>query len=162
VNLFRLPTTNVDASLLQNLSRLHIYCANNSSFHQAMALFSSVFGQLRHLSLKLRASTFISGPLSISGDTIQRLCIDRLRPWTTYALNLYFCVVNDLEEKTVFNGFLNVPFVHRKRPKVYIQECHNRDVGRDYHCFLVFTSYNETTLRTSLFSEDLKMCVDHI
>ena len=96
----------------------------------SIALFSSVFGQLSDLSLKLRASTFISGPLSISGDTIQQLCIDRLKPWATSALDLSFSVANDLEKKVLYNGFFKVPFVHRKRPKIYIQERDNEDIIR--------------------------------
>jgi len=58
----------VDIHLLY-LSRLRIDCANNTSFHRAIALFSSVFGQLSHFSLKLKAYTSIFDPWIISCDT---------------------------------------------------------------------------------------------
>jgi hypothetical protein len=153
----------VDANLLQYLSRLHIHCTYSNTFHQAIALFSSVFGQLSHLSLKLQASTLTSGPLIISGDIIQQLCIDRLKPCATYILNLLLHVENDLEEKIIFKSFLTAPFVHRERPRVYIQERSNWDIGHNYHCFMVYTSpCNDTILPSDLFSIDLERYVENI
>jgi hypothetical protein len=58
----------VDIHLLY-LSRLRIDCANNTSFHRVIALFSSVFGQISHFSLKLKAYTSIFDPWIISCDT---------------------------------------------------------------------------------------------
>ncbi|CAF1406600.1 unnamed protein product [Rotaria sordida] len=93
-----LPTT-IDAHRLQYLSRLRINCRNSISFHRIIALLSSVFGQLCHLSLKLEAFTLISDPLIISDDIIQQFCIDRLQPMATYILNLLFYIMDDFEEK---------------------------------------------------------------
>ncbi|CAF1557658.1 unnamed protein product [Rotaria sordida] len=62
-----LPTS-IDTHHLRYLSRLRINCMNSISFHRIIALLSSVFGQLCHLSLKLEAFTSISDPLIISGD----------------------------------------------------------------------------------------------
>ncbi|CAF1554477.1 unnamed protein product, partial [Rotaria magnacalcarata] len=107
-----LPAT-IDVHLLRHLSRLRIYCLNSISFHRTIALLSSVFGQLRHLSLKLQASTFISGSWIISGDTIQQVCIDRFQPTATYSLDLVLHVENDLEEKIIFNSLFKVLFTHR-------------------------------------------------
>lgn len=151
----------VNTDFLRCLSRLHIHCVNNHSFHQANALFSSVFCQLNHLSLKLRALTFISGPLCISGDTIQQLCIDRLNPCATYALDLFFYVVNDLDKKIIFNRFFNVPFVYQQQPRVYIQERANWEM-KNYHCFMVYTlPYNEKRLQTDLFSTNMKRYIEN-
>ncbi|CAF4486922.1 unnamed protein product, partial [Rotaria sp. Silwood2] len=86
-DLIPLPAA-VDGFLLPRLSRLSMNCMDKRSFHRAVALLSSVFIQLTHLSLKLFACTSISGPLFISGDTIQKLCIDRLKTSFTYTLNL--------------------------------------------------------------------------
>ncbi|CAF3269438.1 unnamed protein product, partial [Rotaria sp. Silwood2] len=97
-----LPAT-IDPHLLQYISRLRINCLNNISFHRIIALLSSIFSQLCHLSLKLEADTLISGSLIISGDIIQQLCMDRLKPMATYSLNLLLYVENDLEEKKIFN-----------------------------------------------------------
>src|SRR5437762_2522121 len=106
---FRLPVA-VDARLIYHLSRLSINCLDNISFHRAVALLSSVFSQLSRLSLKLNAYTLVTGPLIISGDTIQQLCIDRLKPLTIYVLDLSLYVEDDLEEKVILNSFLKVPF----------------------------------------------------
>ncbi len=126
-------------------------------YHLFIALLSSVFGQLSHLSLKLDACTLNSGPLSISGDVIQQSCIDRLKPSATYSLNLYLNVEYDLEEKIIFNSFLKYPFTNRQQPRVFIQECDNFDIGSDYHCFMVYNlPYNDTKLSTYLFSTDLE------
>jgi hypothetical protein len=162
MNLFRLPGA-VDANLLQYLSRLHIHCADNSSFHQAIALFSSVFGQLSHLSLILEAYTLISGPSIISGDIIQQLCIDPLKPCTTYILNLLLYAANDLEEKIIFKSFFTAPFVHRQRPRVCIQERAGWGIDHNYHCFMVYNlPYNERILPIDLFSIDLEKYVENI
>ncbi len=47
-------------------------------FHRAIALLSSVFDQLTHLSLKLEEYTYIFDSLIILGDTTEQLCINRL------------------------------------------------------------------------------------
>ncbi|CAF3839192.1 unnamed protein product [Rotaria sp. Silwood1] len=114
-----LPAT-IDAHLLQYLSRLRIHCLNNISFHRTIALLSSIFCQLCHLSLKLEANTLISGSSIISGDIIQQLCIDRLKPMATYSLNLLLYVEHDLEEKIIFNSFFQVAFTRRQKPRVFI------------------------------------------
>ncbi|CAF4639896.1 unnamed protein product, partial [Rotaria sp. Silwood2] len=92
----------VDARFLRRLSRLKLH----------------LFGQLTHLSLKLNAYTSISGALIISGDTIQQLCIDRLKPSAIYTLNLSVNVINESEEKIIFNSFVKASFARRKRPKI--------------------------------------------
>ncbi|CAF1380587.1 unnamed protein product [Rotaria sordida] len=151
-----LPTT-IDAHRLQYLSRLRINCRNSISFHRIIALLSSVFGQLCHLSLKLEAFTLISDPLIISGDIIQQFCIDRLQPMATYILNLLFYIMDDFEEKKIFNTFLKVPFTHRQRPRVFIQELDDHDFDDLYHGFMVYTlPYNNTILSSYIFSTDLE------
>ena len=118
MNLFRLPTT-IDAHLLRYLSRLRIECMNSISFHRIIALLLSVFGQLWHVSLKLEAFTSISDALIISGDIIQQLCIDRLKPLATYNLNIELDVKDDLKHKIIYNSFLDTSFTNRQRPSVY-------------------------------------------
>ncbi|CAF2115476.1 unnamed protein product [Rotaria magnacalcarata] len=107
----------VDASLLLYLSRLHIYCENSISFRRIIALLSSVFGQLSHLSLKIVAFLIIPTPLVVSGDIIQQLCIDRLKPLATYNLNIELDVKDDLKHKIIYNSFLDAPFTNRQRPR---------------------------------------------
>ncbi|CAF1019677.1 unnamed protein product [Rotaria sordida] len=51
-SIFKLPAA-VSTYLLHRLSRLCLNCLNNRSFHRTVALLSSVFGQLTHLSIKL-------------------------------------------------------------------------------------------------------------
>ena len=126
----------VDDIHLVHLSRLRIYCANNTSFHRVIVLFSSVFGQLNHFSLKLEAYTSTIDPWIISGDTIQQSCIDPLKPLATYNLNLLFNIEDDLEEKVIFNSFFKVPFTERQHPKVFIQERDSLSIGHNYHCFM--------------------------
>ncbi|CAF4189589.1 unnamed protein product [Rotaria sp. Silwood2] len=151
-----MPVT-IDAHRLQHLSRLLLRCVNRISFHRTIALLSSVFGQLCHFSLKLEAFTLISGPLIISGDIIQQLCIDRLKPMATYNLNLLLYVKEDLEEKLIFNSFLKVPFIHKQRPRVFIHERDNFVLGDIYHRFMVYTlPYNDTILSSYMFSRDLE------
>ncbi|CAF4880022.1 unnamed protein product, partial [Rotaria socialis] len=96
INLLPAP---IDSHHLLYLSRLRIACNNNISFHRIVALLSTVFGQLNHLTLQFEVDTLPSGPLVISGDTIQRLCIDRLKPSTTYTLKLLFYAECDWGEK---------------------------------------------------------------
>ncbi|CAF2155333.1 unnamed protein product [Rotaria magnacalcarata] len=151
-----LPAT-IDAHLLQYLSRLRIHCLNNISFHRATALLSSILSQLCHLSLKLEADTLISGPAIISGDIIQQLYIDRLKPMATYSLNLLLYVEHDLEEKIIFNSFLQAAFTHRQKPRTFVQECNGSDMSSRYHCFMVYTlPYNGTILLSHMFSTDLE------
>ncbi|CAF1208543.1 unnamed protein product [Didymodactylos carnosus] len=130
----------IDGRHLLYLSRLSINCANNISFHRIIALLSSVFGQLTisHLSIKLEVFTLNSGPLIISGDIIQQLCIDRLKPSATYILNLLLYVQYDLEEKIIFNSFSKCPFTNRQQPRVFIQERDNFDIRHNYHCFMTW------------------------
>ncbi|CAF2071159.1 unnamed protein product [Rotaria magnacalcarata] len=155
-NRLTLPAT-IDAHLLQYLSRLRIHCLNNISFHRATALLSSILSQLCHLSLKLEADTLISDPAIISGDIIQQLYIDRLKPMATYSLNLLLYVEHDLEEKIIFNSFLQVAFTHRQKPRVFVQECNGSDMCSRYHCFMVYTlPYNGTILLSHMFSTDLE------
>ncbi|CAF1234545.1 unnamed protein product [Rotaria sordida] len=151
-----LPAT-IDPHLLQYLLRLRIHCLNNISFHRTMALLSSVFSQVCHLSLKLEACTFISGSFIISGDIIQELCIDRLKPMATYSLNLLLYVEYDLKEKIIFNSFLKVPFTRRQRPRIFIQECNDCGIHHTCHCFMVYTiPFNDTILSSYMFSRDLE------
>ncbi|CAM4814850.1 unnamed protein product [Rotaria magnacalcarata] len=147
----------VDASLLLYLSRLHIYCENSISFRRIIALLSSVFGQLSHLSLKIVAFLIIPTPLVVSGDIIQQLCIDRLKPLATYNLNIELDVKDDLKHKIIYNSFLDAPFTNRQRPRVFIQERGNFDLGDNYYCFTVFTSpCTDRILPTYFFSRALQ------
>ncbi|CAF2993278.1 unnamed protein product [Rotaria sp. Silwood2] len=151
-----LPTA-VDARLLLYLSRLHINCKDGISFHRAIALLSSVFGQLRHLSLKLETDVVISSPMTISGDIIQELCIDRLNPGAIYNLNLDLHVQYDAKEKIIFSSFLTAPFTNRQRPKVFIQELVSDEVDHYCHYFTVFTlPCYERKLPTYMFSRALE------
>ena len=157
-----MPTT-IDAHLLQHLSRLHISCLNSISFHRIIALLSSLFNQLCHLSLKLEANTYVCGSMIISGDIIQQLCIDRLKPMTTYSLNLLLYVTNDSEEKIIFNSFCQVEFIQREKPRVVIRECYDPNLSLDNLCFIVFTlPYNDTTLLSHMFSNDFKKYIENI
>lgn len=145
------------------LSRLRIDCANNTSFHRAITLFSSVFGQLSHFSLKLNAYTSIVDPWIISGNTIQQFCIDRLKPLATYNLNLLFNVEGDLEEKIIFNLFFKVPFTNRQHPRVFIQERDSLYIGGNYHCFMVYTlPCTDRVVSTHMFTSELQMYVKNI
>ncbi|CAF2581876.1 unnamed protein product [Rotaria sp. Silwood2] len=147
----------VDAHLLLYLSCLHINSKDSISFHRAIALLSSVFGQLRHLSLKLESDVVISSPLTISGNIIQELCINRLNQGAIYNLYLDLHVKNDAKEKIIFNSFLTAPFTNRPRPKVFIQELISNDVEHDCHYFTVFTlPCYERKLRTYMFSRTLE------
>ncbi|CAF1410271.1 unnamed protein product [Rotaria sordida] len=149
--------TGIDINHLRYLSRLRINCMNSISFHRIIALLSSVFGQLCRLSLILEAFTSISDPLIISGDIIQQLCIDRLQPTATYILNLLLYVLDDIEEKIIFNSFFKVPFIHRQLPRVFIQELDDRDFGSIYHSFRIYTlPYNSTILSSYMFSTNLE------
>ncbi|CAF1004592.1 unnamed protein product [Adineta steineri] len=152
-----LPTA-IDAHHLKHLSSLHMNCLNNISFHRIVSLLSSLFNQLTHLSLKLEADTLVYGSMIISGDTIQKLIIDRLQRMATYSLNLLLYVRNDLKEKRVFNLFRRMEFIQREKPKVVIRECYDRsNLGTDTHCFIVFTlPYNDTTLLSHMFSNDFE------
>jgi hypothetical protein len=150
----------VDTHLLHRLSRLTLNCVYNRSFHRAIALFSSIFGQLTYLSLKLDlGSSEMSDRFIVSGDTIQELCIDRLKPCAIYTLNLLLIIGNDLEEKRILNSFFKAAFTHRQRPTVIIQK-NSRFTQNSSYSFLVYTlPYNGTILETSHFSEYLQMYV---
>ncbi|CAF5088563.1 unnamed protein product [Rotaria sp. Silwood1] len=105
----------------------------------------------------IKANTLISGSLIISGDIIQQLCIDRLKPMATYSLNLLLYVEHDLEEKIIFNSFFQVAFTQRQKPRVFIQECNDSDISSRYHCFMVYTlPYNDIILLSNMFSTDLE------
>ncbi|CAF2057908.1 unnamed protein product [Rotaria magnacalcarata] len=146
----------IDCHHLLYLSRLRIYCTDNISFHRIVTFLSFIFGQFSQLSLKLEIFSSISDPFIILGDTIQKLCIDRLKPCATYFLNLSFYVEDDLEEKTIFISFLKASFIHRQRPKVFIQGCPG--YGTTYmYSFVVYTlPYNDTILPTTLFATNLE------
>jgi hypothetical protein len=125
-----------------------------------MTIFSSVFGQLSHFSLKFEAYTSIFDPWIISGDTIQQFCIDRLKPLAMYNLNLLFNIQDDLEEKIIFNSFFKVSFTHWQHPRLFIQERDSLSIGHNYHCFIVYTlPYNDTIISTHMFTSDLQMYV---
>ena len=143
-----------DARLLRNLVRLRVNCLNTMSFHRTIVLLSCVLNQLIYFSLKLNSYTSIYDPFSISGKVIQQTCIDRLKPSASYALDLSFNVEKDWKEKEIYNSFVKAPFFRRSKPKVIIQERNNWGIGRDYHCFILYTSpYNGTNLQTYFFSE---------
>jgi hypothetical protein len=156
---FRLPVA-VDARLLCHLSRLSINCLDNISFHRAVALLSSVFSQLSRLSLKLDAYTLATGPLIVSGDTIQQLCMDRLKPLAIYILDLSLYVEDDLEEKVILNSFLEAPFSRREQPKVFIKERDSWNIEPKCYCFVVHTSpYKGTIFEPFLFPKNLQVYV---
>ncbi|CAF2724725.1 unnamed protein product [Rotaria sp. Silwood2] len=106
----------VDSHLLSYLSCLRIDYANNVSFHRIIGLLSSVFGQLRHLSLKLEVCTLNSDPLCISDDIIQQLCIDCLKPSATCSLNLLLYVELSIKiidnQQIMFQGIKPVMLTH--------------------------------------------------
>ncbi|CAF0779352.1 unnamed protein product [Adineta steineri] len=144
----------IDARQLRYLFRLSVNCEDKISFHKAVALLSSVFGQLTYLSLKLLATTSISDRLIITGDTIQNLCISRLKSSTFYRFNLLVHVKNDLEEKKILNSFLNAPFVNQseQRSKKIIQEIDDWSVCENSYCFTLSTlPYNEIKIPSYLF-----------
>jgi len=128
-----------------------------------VALLSSVFGQLNHLSLKLEARMLISGSLIISGDIIRQLCIDRLKPMANYSLSLLLNVENDLQDKLIFNSFLKVPFIHRQRPRVFVQEYKNHGISHTCHCFMIYTfPYNDTVVTPYIFSTNLQKYIEKV
>ncbi|CAM4834719.1 unnamed protein product [Rotaria magnacalcarata] len=152
-----LPTS-IDANRLRYLSRLNLNCANSISFHRSIVLLLSIFGQLTHLSLKLRTSMSLSDPLIISGDTIQQLCIDRLKPFSSYALDLYFFAKEDLKEKSLLKSFVQAPFTSRKRPRVIIRKDPDEDMYYNTYRFNVYTlPYNGTELTKLLIPENLQI-----
>ncbi|CAF4102584.1 unnamed protein product [Rotaria sp. Silwood2] len=158
-----LPTP-VDAHLLRQLSRLTLNCIDEISFHRTIELFSSVFGQLIHLSLKLIAYSSVFDPLIISGDTIQKLCIDRLNSLATFALNLTFSISNDMNNKVIYNSFVNAPFTNLQRPKVFIRNDFFISNGYDKYCFVVYTlPYTDTKFGKSIIYEYLQTsCPLHV
>jgi hypothetical protein len=87
IKLFRLARA-VDARLLSHLSRLSLNGMNKISFYRIIGILLSVFAQLKHLSLKLDIDAKMPDSLVISGDIIQRVCIDRLNPLATFTLNI--------------------------------------------------------------------------
>ncbi|UJR32550.1 hypothetical protein I4U23_020012 [Adineta vaga] len=152
-----LLSTTIDVHRLPYLSRLSINCRNSMSFYRMITLLSSVFGQLCRLSLELVAFTSLTDLLIISGDIIQQICIDRLQSTATYTLNLLLYAADDFEENIIYNSFFKVQFIHRKRPRVFIQKFDVRDVGPRYYCFSVYTlPYKSTTLSSYIFSADLE------
>ncbi|CAF0769752.1 unnamed protein product [Rotaria sordida] len=157
-SILKLPTA-VNTHFLHRLSRLRLNCFDNRSFHRAVALLSSVFGQLTHLSLKLEIWSSVSDPFIISGDTIQQLCIDRLKPCATYTLNLLLTIKKDLKEKVILNSFFKAAFTYRQRPAVIIQENSRLSCSTSgtYSFFVYTLPYNGTILETSLFSENLQI-----
>ncbi|CAF3623642.1 unnamed protein product [Rotaria sp. Silwood1] len=151
MNSSRLPAP-IDCRLLLYLSHLHINCIDNVSFHRIIAFLSSIFGQLTQLSFKLEIFTLLSEPFIILDDTIQKLCIDRLKPWTKYTLNLSFYVEDELKKKIAFNSFLKSPFIFQKQSKVIIQEYSGYNTTYLYSFVVCTSSYIDTILPTSLFT----------
>ncbi|CAF1128943.1 unnamed protein product [Adineta steineri] len=157
-NVISLPPA-IDYRLLGRLSRLSMNCRDKRSFYRSVSLLSSVFNQLNHFSLILYASTSVSDRWIISGDTIQKLCIHRLKPSSIYTLNLSVTVKNDLDEKRIFNSFLKVPFALKERPKVIIKERNNwLSNSNNYRCIIYTIPFNERSLSTNLLSKDLSKC----
>ncbi|CAF4475980.1 unnamed protein product [Rotaria sp. Silwood2] len=152
-DIYKLPTP-ADAHLLCRLSRFSLNCFNKISFHRTIALFSSVFGHLIYLSLKLRAYLSISDPLIISDDMVQKLCIDRLNLSATFALNLTFDIINDMKDKIIFNSFVNAPFTNQQRPKVFIRNNFSISNDHDTYCFVVYTLlYTDTQFGQRIFRD---------
>ncbi|CAF2978676.1 unnamed protein product [Rotaria sp. Silwood2] len=152
-DIYKLPTP-ADAYRLCRLSRLSLICFNKISFHRTIALFSSVFGHLIYLSLKLRAYSSISDPLITSGDMVQKLCIDHLNSSATFALNLTFDVINDMKDKVIFNLFANAPFINQQRRKVFIRNNFSISNGHDTYCFVVYTlPYTDTQFGQRIFRD---------
>ncbi|CAF4932984.1 unnamed protein product, partial [Rotaria sp. Silwood1] len=58
--------------------------------------------------------TSIPDPLVISGDTIQKLAIDRIKSLITHILHLLFYVQYGLDEKGILDSFLLSPFTYRQ------------------------------------------------
>ncbi|CAF3926893.1 unnamed protein product, partial [Rotaria sp. Silwood1] len=155
-DIHKLPAP-VDARLLRHLSRLKLNCINTISFHKTSALLLSVFGQLAHLSLILKADSLVSDPLIISGDTIQQLCIDRLNLLATFTLNLKLTINNDMKDKVIFNSFVKAPFTNRQQPKVFIQNYFSVNNSYDTYCFDVYTlPCSDTELGKSIIAEYLQ------
>jgi hypothetical protein len=81
-----------------------------------------MFGQLTHLSLKLRANISISDLLIISGDTIQQLCIDRLNSLITFTFDLVLIIKKDTNDKIILDSSLKAPFTNRQRSKIIVRD----------------------------------------
>ena len=125
-----------------------------------MTLLSSVLNQLTHLSLKLIEDTSIYDPLIISNDIIHQLCFSRLNASATYDLNLLFHIEYDVEQKRIFNSFINHPFVYQQQSKIFIQETNHYDTGDKCHSFIVYTiPYNDTTFSSYLLCRNSQMYV---
>jgi hypothetical protein len=125
-----------------------------------MILLSSVLNQLTHLSLKLDQYTRISDPLIISSDIIHQLCFSRLNASATYDLNLLFRIMYDVDEKRIFNSFINHPFVYQRQSKIFIQETNHHDRGDKCHSFIVYTiPYNDRTFSSHLLCRNSQMYV---
>ncbi|CAF1256905.1 unnamed protein product [Adineta steineri] len=130
LDLTQMPSP-IDARQLRYLFRLSMNCEDKISFHKAVALLSSIFGQLTYLSLKLLATTSISDRLIITVH-----------------------VKNDLEEKKILNSFLNAPFVNQseQRSKKIIQEIDDWSVCENSYCFTLSTlPHNEIKIPSYLF-----------
>ncbi|CAF3162989.1 unnamed protein product [Rotaria sp. Silwood2] len=124
-------TVTVDARLLCRLSRISLTCMNAISFYRTIAFLVPVFGQLKHLSLKLDIYAQVPDSVVISGDTIQRLCIDRLNPLATFTLNISAIIKNDIKDKVILNSYLKAPFVNQQQPKVVVHDNVTMNISRD-------------------------------
>ncbi|CAF4319596.1 unnamed protein product [Rotaria sp. Silwood2] len=144
----------VDARFLCRLSRLSLTCMNTISFYRTMALLVSVLGQLRHLSLKLDIDAKLPDSLVISGDTIQRLCIDRLNPLATFTLNIMAIINNDMKDKMILNSYFKAPFANRQRPKVVIHDNFSLNIS-DHNIF-------KRTPQMSIEGMDLFLLADEL
>lgn len=99
----------------------------------------------------------------ISGDTIQQLCNNQLKPYAYYALNLCYHVKNYVEEKKIYKTFEKALFVHRENPRVYFRERDTFYYGVGSHCFMIYTlPYNERKLPSDLFTADLEKYLENI
>ena len=154
-------------AMMNGLTHLTFYDASYRDIVRLMIdVPSSKFSLSTLLTLKIKAQTFIDCLYildGISGDIIQQLCIDRLQPTANYSLNLLLYAANDFEEKLIFNSFFKIQFIHRQRPRVFIQKLDVRDVSPRYYSFRVYTiPYNSTTLSSYIFSTDLEKYIENI
>ncbi len=145
---------------LCHLTHLKLNCISNISFHRSISLLSSVFGQLTYFSLKLKAYTSISGPFIVSGDTIEELCLCRLKSSSSYGLDLMIYAEEDLKDKIIFNSFVK-SFSGRKSPSVIILEDLYHSSYRKEHEFIVYTlPYSGRLIRMSYVPKDSYLYVE--
>ncbi|CAF4328275.1 unnamed protein product [Rotaria socialis] len=138
---------------ISNTIYLHTLTTGINTLHFLQRLLERIHF-IENLSLDIQDSD-IYDPLIISGDIIQQLCIDRLKPSAKYTLNLSIGVWNDMKNNTIFNSFLETSFSRRERPRVFIQEQDSWNIAYDVRRFVVYTTpYNAMILSAYLFSTD--------